>query len=60
MSSSNIEPNDQSRHSKRRRLLLLAALLAVVALATFGVTALLVTIFEHARRRARRSCGWSK
>jgi len=36
----------------RRRLLLLAAVLAVVALVTFGVTALLVTIFEH-RQEAR-------
>ncbi len=36
----------------RRRVLLLAGLLAVVALVTFGVTALLVTIFEH-RQEAR-------
>jgi nitrite reductase (cytochrome c-552) len=31
----------------RRRVLILAALLLIVALVTFGVTALLVTIFEH-------------
>lgn len=36
----------------RRRLLLLSGLLAVVAAVTFGVTALLVTIFEH-RQEAR-------
>ena len=36
----------------RRHVLLLAALLAVVAAVTFGVTALLVTIFEH-RQEAR-------
>lgn len=45
------EPN-QSGPPHRRRLLLLAALLAIVALVTFGVTALLVTIFEH-RQEAR-------
>jgi nitrite reductase (cytochrome c-552) len=37
---------------RRRRFLLLFSLLAAVALATFGVTALLVTIFEH-RQEAR-------
>jgi nitrite reductase (cytochrome c-552) len=36
----------------RRRTLWLAALLALVAVVTFGVTALLVTIFEH-RQEAR-------
>src|SRR5688572_21836263 len=36
----------------RRRTLLLAALLLVVAVATFGVMALLVTIFQH-RQEAR-------
>ena len=35
-----------------RRPIVLAALLLVAALATFGVTALLVTIFEH-RQEAR-------
>src|SRR5690606_20728821 len=38
----------------RRRMLLPAVLLVVVALAAFGVTALLVTIFEH-REEARRT-----
>jgi nitrite reductase (cytochrome c-552) len=33
--------------SKKSRVLLWVALLAVVAFATFGITALLVTIFEH-------------
>ena len=37
---------------RRSRLALLIALLAVVAVVTFGVTALLVTIFEH-RQEAR-------
>lgn len=37
----------------RRRLLLLLVLLVVVAVVTFGVTALLVTIFEH-QQEARR------
>ena len=45
--------NDQSLPRRRRsRLWLFIALLTVVALATFGVTALLVTIFEH-RQEAR-------
>jgi nitrite reductase (cytochrome c-552) len=35
------------RPTKRRRVLLLAGLLAAVAVATFGITALLVTIFQH-------------
>src|SRR5690554_4246566 len=39
--------------SNRRRLTILAGLLVVVALVTFGVTALLVTIFEH-RQEAQR------
>ena len=38
--------------AKRRRMFLLASLLAVVAAVTIGVTALLVTIFEH-RQEAR-------
>ena len=40
------------RPAKRRRMFLLASLLAVVAAVTIGVTALLVTIFEH-RQEAR-------
>ncbi len=42
-------PNDAraATPKKRRRWLLLSALLAGVAVVTFGVTALLVTIFEH-------------
>jgi len=43
-------PSEELR--ARRRLLVLAGLFAVVALVTFGVTALLVTIFEH-RQEAR-------
>src|SRR3954462_12897590 len=39
--------SDQPRPSKRKRFLLLAGLFAAVALATFCITALLVTIFEH-------------
>ena len=42
----------QAPRQGRSRLWVLVALLAVVALATFGVTALLVTIFEH-RQEAR-------
>ena len=37
----------------RRRILLFSSLLVLVALVTFGVTALLVTIFEH-RQEARQ------
>ena len=43
---------NHSRPSKRSRFVLLAGLLAAVAVATFGITALLVTIFEH-RQEAR-------
>ena len=47
-------PSDspEPRRPGRRRLFLYSALLALVALVTFGVTALLVTIFEH-REEAR-------
>ena len=45
-------PNANRGVSQRRRDCWLAALLAVVAVVTFGVTALLVTIFEH-RQEAR-------
>ncbi len=51
--TSSPDANDETTRPRRRsRLLLLVALLAVVALATFGVTGLLVTIFEH-RQEAR-------
>src|SRR5918994_4067662 len=45
-------PNVAVQPTRRRRMLLLATLLAIVAAVTFGVTALLVTIFEH-RQEAR-------
>jgi nitrite reductase (cytochrome c-552) len=44
--------NGDTLQPRRRRFPLLVALLAVVAIVTFGVTALLVTIFEH-RQEAR-------
>ena len=47
MSTTTSTDSEQSRPSKRRRFVLLAGLFAVVALATVGITALLVTIFEH-------------
>ena len=34
-------------HPHRRRLVMMAAVLLVMAIVTFGLTALLVTIFEH-------------
>ena len=47
MSTTTSTDSEQSRPNKRRRFPLLAGLFAVVALATVGITALLVTIFEH-------------
>lgn len=41
-----INPSDPSA-PPRRKLLLLTVILAIVAVVTFGLTALLVTIFEH-------------
>ena len=52
MVNSNSEINESAAPQRGSRLLWLAALLAVVAVVTFGVTALLVTIFEH-RQEAR-------
>ena len=52
MVNSNSEINESAAPQRGSRLLWLAALLAVVAIVTFGVTALLVTIFEH-RQEAR-------
>ncbi len=43
--------------TRRRRMFLLVTLLAIVAAVTFGVTALLVTIFEH-RQEARTPFVW--
>lgn len=39
------------RMGRRRQMLLLALLMVVIAVVTFGVTALLVTIFEHRQER---------
>jgi nitrite reductase (cytochrome c-552) len=47
MTASPPATNDPQPPRKRSRLLLFAALLLLVALATYGVTAVLVTIFEH-------------
>ena len=47
MSTTTSTDSEPVSSKKRRRCLLLAGLFAVVALVTFGVTALLVTIFEH-------------
>jgi len=47
MSSTTSTDVEHPRPSKRRRLVLLLGLFAGVALATIGITALLVTIFEH-------------
>ncbi len=52
MATSNPDDNETAAPKRGSRLLWLAALLAVVAVVTFGVTALLVTIFEH-RQEAR-------
>ena len=46
-------PGLSNARRANRLVLMLAALLVVVAAVTFGVTALLVTIFEH-RQEARR------
>jgi nitrite reductase (cytochrome c-552) len=45
--STSSDSTNSGRYSKRRRVLLLAGVVAIVAAFTFGVTALLVTIFEH-------------
>lgn len=47
MSAASSNDSEQARPKKRRRFAVLAGLFAVVALATVGITALLVTIFEH-------------
>jgi len=47
-------PSEQPESTGRRRTLLLAGILAIAAVVTFGVTALLVTIFEH-QVEARRA-----
>jgi nitrite reductase (cytochrome c-552) len=52
MATSNPDHNETVAPQRGSRLLWLAALLAVVAVVTFGVTALLVTIFKH-RQEAR-------
>ena len=49
----NPDPDIATDRKGRRKLVMLAALLVVVAFVTFGVTALLVTIFEH-RQEAQR------
>lgn len=46
------EQPDRAARTTRRLVFLLAALVGLVALVTYGVTALLVTIFEH-RQEAR-------
>lgn len=46
----NVPPPDRT---PRRRMLLLSILLVIAAIVTFGVTALLVTIFEHRQEALR-------
>ena len=45
--SSAADAGGRDQPPQRRRLLLLSTLLAIAAVVTFGVTALLVTIFQH-------------
>ena len=52
MTKSTSERDEAVRPRSRSRILLLSVLTLVVALVTFGVTALLITIFEH-RQEAR-------
>ena len=47
MSKTTSTENEQPRRNKRRRFLFLSGLFVIVAFATVGVTALLVSIFEH-------------